>query len=722
MKLKKLYYGAAAILAVCLTQSVLAWPDMAWMNYAGDGLWNNGLNWTNETEGGTGVPPILDVNVQNVTIDPNNGGSCTIPTGVVEAPGTGLTNATWYWYVTNGDNSITTNSVAAAYGSLFGPEWGMHLEIYGTLNFNWVLGPVGTSVSAPSLIDMYNGSVLTNTSIGAVGGNLGLGDNWWWQGGPYVTMNMYGNAKAYVQALWWGGNLNIYDTAVFTCTGVNDRGAGAVGAVSDATRSLDLIGGTLVLPTGKGSTDFNVTTNYWTTFVTNWINRGIFLCYGKAYDTNADGSVKDFSIIDNGINTTVTVPVLGALQSISLNPPVRSTMMAGTIQPVPTALGNFQNVTGVPLNVLDAAQSPGTVVYSSSNPSVVSTSVSGMLTALKPGTATISGSIGAASAANSYLITVTPFTNSLVHEYRFSESSGTTAADSVPGNSPAWDGTLNGGASFNGSGQVVLDGVNGYVQLPAGIVTNMDAVTVEAWVNFGPQSAWACLFAFGNSDAAIPANGENYIAFQPFTGLASPTANTMFGAGDPGNANEQDATLPLVSGGVTNLLGNVHVACVYNPYGGYVALYTNGVLAVINNNVNSVSPGLASVLGTGGDPLNYIGESLYGADPWLNAAIDEFRIYNGALTAPQIAADQALGPNQLIGTSTSVSLKASLSAGNVVLSWPTTSALVDVMSSPALGSAASWTSVNSPLTVVGGNYQMTVPATSSAKYFRLTQY
>ena len=50
---------------------------MDWENFAGNGLWNNGLNWTNYTEGGTGVPPALDVNVQNVRIDPNNGGSCT---------------------------------------------------------------------------------------------------------------------------------------------------------------------------------------------------------------------------------------------------------------------------------------------------------------------------------------------------------------------------------------------------------------------------------------------------------------------------------------------------------------------------------------------------------------------------------------------------------------------------------------------------------------------
>jgi len=68
----------------------------------------------------------------------------------------------------------------------------------------------------------------------------------------------------------------------------------------------------------------------------------------------------------------------------------------------------------------------------------------------------------------------------------------------------------------------------------------------------------------------------------------------------------------------------VHIAIVYHPYAGYVALYTNGVLAAINNNVSNP---LAAALGN--DPINYLGASLYASDPLLNATIDEFRIYNG---------------------------------------------------------------------------------------------
>jgi hypothetical protein len=173
----------------------------------------------------------------------------------------------------------------------------------------------------------------------------------------------------------------------------------------------------------------------------------------------------------------------------------------------------------------------------------------------------------------------------------------------------------------------------------------------------------------------------------------------------------------------TNALGNVHIVCVYHPYAGYVSIYTNGVLAAINSNVSNP---LAATLNANADPLNLIGESLYDTDPFWSGAINEFRIYNGPLTAGQILADYALGPNQLIGTNKIVSLSAKVSGDPaVVLSWPTNSALVAVMSSSTLGSGASWSAVTGyPLVIVGTNYQMTIPAAavSGQRYFRLQQY
>jgi len=667
MKLKKLCYAAAVALATCLIHNASAQTGYSYFD-TGDHLFGDPNNWSP-----TGVPGPNDWCF--IGINFGNSDNCTIPVGDVETVGTA-----------DGQN-------------IFGPQWGATLNIYGSLSFGFIMVPCQwDSTANRSTINMYSGSSLTSTW----GGNtLLLGDTWF-SGQPYVTMNMYGNSLCSVAYMSFGGHLNIYDNATNILTagplmGPATGGFWGQGGPSDATRQINIAGGTFIMPTGNENN------------LTNWIERGILVVYGKQYDTN------EIIITDDGTNTYTTVPPLGTLSNIALTSP-RSTMMVGTFQN-PVALLNFTGVQGVPFTGVDAAQTgPGTLAYHSSDPTVIGVTAGGHVTAIKPGTATVSATFGAFTSTNSVTITVTPFTNSLIHRYSFSETSGSTTKDSVPPADGTWDGTVYGTL---GGGVVTLDGSSGYVQFPAGIVSNMNAVTIEAWANFGGSAnavAWAPLFYFGNQDGATPALGENYIGFQPFTGAVPPTANALFGTGDPGYANEQDATLPLVSGGVTNFLGNVHIAIVYHPYAGYVALYTNGVLAAINNNVSNP---LAAALGN--DPINYLGASLYASDPLLNATIDEFRIYNGPLSVGQIMADYALGPNQLIGTSKNVSLAASLAGGNLKVTWPTNSALVNLMSSPTLGSGASWSAVIDPLVVAGTNYQMTIPATGGIQFFRLQQ-
>lgn len=697
MKLKRLCHIVSIALVTAMAQTASA---QTWTGGGTDDLWSDAANWD------TGVPGTTTPNGVNIGTTIPNTTVVTITNGEVENVGT-----------VGGNQSI------------YGPQWGATLNVYGTLNWGFIIFPVQFDPSAQrSTINLYSGSSFSST---VAGNTLLLGDAWWYAA-PYVTMNMYGNSQANYQYLGWGGHLNIYDDATNTITVAVLEG-GAVGfwgqaGPSDATRQMDMLGGTLVLP---GGYDANVT---------NWIARGIFLIYGKAYDTNE----LNISDIQTGITTNVTYvtnedttittniayvtnsitivksPTLGDLQNIDLQSP-RSNMMVGTFQN-PIALGNFSGVSGVPLGVLDTAQSGGrTLAYNSSNPDVIQVTANGHVTAINPGTATVSATFGTYTSVNSVSITVTPFTNSLIHRYSFSEDSGNITVDSVGGST--WDGTLNGSATLGG-GKVILDGSSGYVQLPAGIVSNMDAVTIEAWADFSSATnAYNSLYYFGAQDDSFSPLGENYIGFQPFTGAIPPTANALFGAGDPGYADEQDATLPLaatVVDDVTNYqnLGNVDIAIVYHPYAGYVALYTNGVLAAINNNVSNP---LAATLGA--DPINYIGQSLYGSDPFLKASIDEFRIYNGPLTAGQIAADYALGPDQLIGSSTNVSLSASVSGGNLTIKWPTTSALVNLMSSPSLGADANWTPVSGSLMTDGsGNYQMTVPmASSSTQFFRLSR-
>jgi hypothetical protein len=697
MKSKKLYQVASIAALLCLAHSVSA-QDSHWVGPTTDDLWSNANNWNP-----VGVPPPgnpITAYAGNVWLQPVGGVPVTITIGAgdVETPGVG--------------NSVED------YNTIFGPESGCTLNIYGSLSFDWTIVPWQTDPTPGrrSHINMYAGSSMSTT-----GASLNLGDGWWPQlrAGPYETVNLYGNASYGSlggAGLWLGGHLNIYDTANFRVNGyVNmDVLPESSQANNDATRFINVGGGTLVLPISFSTT------------VTNWIDRGVLRAYGKGYDYT------DFVITDDGItNTFVTVvPLGGALQRVYLQPLARASVTVGTFQQS-TLVGDYPSVGGVLLSSSEPGVDPATItapVYTSSNIKVATVDANGLVTAVGEGTAQITATVGAFNSTNHVTLTVVPNTPVLAHRYSFT----TDASDSVGGA----NGTLNGDASISGGAVVLTGNTNaisgGYssVHLPAGILSGLDEVTIETWATFpGAISSWANLFAFGETitdplDSNL-GTGGNYVTFCPHTGGS--TLQATFGQDAPGFFAERDA----FTGSVLDSMANVHIVAVYRPLAGQVAVYTNGVLAATVSIFNTLTDPIAAqdpaftnhsilsyTLGT--DPNNYIGQSLYWADPGLVANIDEFRIYNGPLSAAQIAADYALGPNQILGTSLTTSLSASLSGSNVVLKWPTTSALVTLLSSPTLGAGAVWTSVTAPLTVVGGNYEVTVPATGTL-FFRLQQ-
>lgn len=213
----------------------------------------------------------------------------------------------------------------------------------------------------------------------------------------------------------------------------------------------------------------------------------------------------------------------------------------------------------------------------------------------------------------------------LIHRYSFTSN----ANDEVG----AANGTVVGGATFNGSA-LALNGTNGYVSLPAGIVSGMTAVTIETWATFGTIANNSFLFGFGNTDSS--GNGEDYIFCTPHGGGPYLARAAISGA-DPGYTAEQEAG---IAGALDNET-NVMIATVFNPPANFIGLYVNGILVASNNAVTDPM----SVVN---DQYSYIGHSLYHADPYLKAAISEFRIFNGALTNGQIAVDASAGPGQIV--------------------------------------------------------------------------
>jgi hypothetical protein len=119
------------------------------------------------------------------------------------------------------------------------------------------------------------------------------------------------------------------------------------------------------------------------------------------------------------------------------------------------------------------------------------------------------------------------------------------------------------------------------------------------------------------------------------------------------------------------------------------------------------------------DNLSYINRSLYTGDPYNDLTINEFRIYNGALSPSDVAQTQVLGPDVLIG---GPKLTASAAAGhNVVLSWPTNAVGYTLTSRTNVSSGGIWNPVGTSPVVSGPNYQVTVPATNKVQFFKLSQ-
>jgi hypothetical protein len=286
---------------------------------------------------------------------------------------------------------------------------------------------------------------------------------------------------------------------------------------------------------------------------------------------------------------------------------------------------------------------------------------------------------------------------SLLHRYSFSESGGTSTADSIGG--PIWNGTLPNGGTFSGSGQLALSAnASQYASLPAGIVGGLSNFTVVAWVNLNSSSNWSRIFDFGNSTTTnlflTPQNGN--------------TGTLRFSMTTNGGGSEQQINCSSVlTTGVWHQL-----AVTLNS--GTGILYLDGV-AVGTNSGMTISPSSFGVTAN-----NYIGKSQY-ADPYLNGQLDEFSIYNAALMPAEVAATYAMGSNQLLSTN-SPPVGTVLAGPNLTLSWPLASAGFTVQSRTNLF-LGNWVNVTSPAPqILGGQWQVTLPLSGAdPAFYRLVK-
>ncbi len=121
------------------------------------------------------------------------------------------------------------------------------------------------------------------------------------------------------------------------------------------------------------------------------------------------------------------------------------------------------------------------------------------------------------------------------------------------------------------------------------------------------------------------------------------------------------------------------------------------------------------------DVYSWIGRSLYSGDPYPDFTLDEFRIYNGALSAAEITASDALGADQLLNHARPLFSAPSVAGGNLILSWPLASAGFTLMMRTNL-TTGSWIPVVTPAPQIsGGQWQVAFPLNSAAQYFQLVK-
>jgi hypothetical protein len=398
---------------------------------------------------------------------------------------------------------------------------------------------------------------------------------------------------------------------------------------------------------------------------------------------------------------TLTPP--GALQSVRVAAS-QTTLVGARAVGQAQLLANCANVQN--LNVT------GFSPLESSDPTVLTVDAFGVYVALKPGTATLSGTYQGMTATQ--LITVTPPPPlELKHRYSFSEAVGSTTVDDSVGTA---DGVVKGlGAAFDGAGRLSLPGggssaaapdvIAGYVDLPNHIINPLVNVSIETWVTWQTSgSAWQRIFDFGTSAGGEDvSNGNgNYLFMSP-----QGDANLRFAVRDPrtgGEPTQCTSTAPLALG------EEIYVAVSYNYTGNSAVLYSNAV---------QVATAPAAVpLNLIDDVNNWLGRAQWG-DPMFQGTYNEFRIWEGALTADQVAAAYAAGPNQLPDVSPAPTITPSLSGSSLVLRWPATTSGFVLESTVLLGPPASWGAVDTSGAVdEGGQKVLTLAIDSATKFYR----
>jgi hypothetical protein len=230
----------------------------------------------------------------------------------------------------------------------------------------------------------------------------------------------------------------------------------------------------------------------------------------------------------------------------------------------------------------------------------------------------------------------------LAHRYAF-DGRGNAVLDSV--------GTAHGnsvGASLDGSGKLYLSGYTQYVDLPNGLISSLESVSIECWVNWagssggyrgdGTTGTWQNLFTFGNSDQGEGQQGTGtryiYLTSQP----ASYYGNDVRAGYSLTGFNTESYVsghrpLPVSS----DTEWGTQVVYVLDSAQDRLSIYIDGALEISAPSSQPIDLSAIS------DVNNWLGHSLFLEAADFEGELLDVRIYGVALSAAQVELSFDLG-------------------------------------------------------------------------------
>lgn len=268
-----------------------------------------------------------------------------------------------------------------------------------------------------------------------------------------------------------------------------------------------------------------------------------------------------------------------------------------------------------------------------------------------------------------YLLLSSPACAELLHRWSFNDPSGPAVSGRIfPDGNQGLSAVVRGkGATLDGNFLVLPGTTNGnqnatnisaYLDLPNGIISSKNNLTLECWLKPSSSSFRQRIFDFGNAKGSYltgDVNGET------IDGSNSP--GILYGEDTLSLTLNQKSTLGIFSCAArlnngatyyteTNLSSstssgiNYHFVLtvqegvgIYGPSGCVVKWYRDGVMRG--------SLDLAFKLSEMTDVNNWIGRSQWSSEMIANYSLDEFRIYDHAMTSAQVVTSRDAGPNAL---------------------------------------------------------------------------